>query len=127
MSLPVGLGGLVDTDELKPPQGRNTQGPTGSREFTTLMNQINGEGKSERVDLSIGGYVTISLSPYNWTLYDCEYQHDPTIEENIARAEFVDAGGHSEAVLLIDIESGEVVSVQVNRRGEHMVGTYSGP
>jgi len=118
---------MVDTDELKPPQQRSTQGPTGSREFTTLMNQINGEGKSERVDLSIGGYVTISLSAYDWTLYECDYQHDPTVDENIARAEFVDAGGHSEAVLLIDIESGEVVSVQVNRRGERMVGTHSGP
>ena len=127
MTLPVGIRGLVDADELKAPQGRSTQGPTGSREFTTLMNQINGKGKSERVDLSVGGYVTISLSAYKWTLYDCDYQHDPTVEENIARAEFVDENGRAEAVLRIEIETGEIFSVQVNRRGESMVSTIDGP
>jgi len=91
------------------------------------MNQINGERESERVDLSVGGYVTIPLSTYNWTLYDCDYRHDSTVEENIARAEFVDENGHAEAVLRIDIESGEVFSVQVNRWGESMISTINGP
>lgn len=126
MTLPVGLERMVEADELKAPSRGTTQGPTGSREFQELMNQINGEGESERIDLSVGGYVSISLSTFNWILYELDYQKDSTSDKQVIRAEFVDAGGHSEAVLQINRQSGEVLSVQINRRGERMVNTING-
>jgi len=122
MTLPVGLERIVDADELKAPQRGETQGPTGSKEFTTLMNQINGEGKSERVDLRVGGYVTIPLSKYNWALYESNYDHDHTTEKEVVHAEFGDTNGGSEAVLQINRQTGEVLSVHVSRRGETITG-----
>lgn len=122
MSLPVGLDRLVDADELIPPSDRQTEGPTGSREFETLMEQVNDdEAANERVDLSIGGHVLITVSAYNWVLAHAEYSESPHTDIDLARAEFVDAGGHSEAILRINIETGEIWSVQTNRRGESMV------
>lgn len=102
----------VEVEELQLPKRFD------SRPGEELIESINGEEDSEKIDLQVGGYVKIFLSEREWMVSHAQTEYVDPEDRVVLYVDLVDARSNTEVTLEVDTSSGVVSQLEVARRSD---------